>query len=96
MHADYREALASAYKGSMVYLDPPYANTTGYGATGSFDSGQFWSIVRKVSEEHDVYVSEYTAPPDFKCVLEISTKTDLRSKNGVGEPRIERLFKYGN
>ena len=95
IHADYKDALLNAPKDSMVYLDPPYAHTTGYGATGSFDSGQFWGIVRKVSEEHDVYISEYSAPPDFKCVLEVQTKTDIRNKSGIKEPRIERLFKYG-
>lgn len=93
-YADYKEALLAVPKGSLVYLDPPYAHTTGYGATGSFDSGQFWGIVRKMSEEHDVYVSEYSAPPDFKCVLEVQTKTDIRNKTGNKEERVERLFTY--
>jgi DNA adenine methylase len=93
-HADYKEALLSAPQGSLVYLDPPYANTTGYDGTGSFDSGQFWGVVRKVAEEHDVYVSEYTAPPDFKCVLELKTKTDMRVKDGSKQPRVERLYTF--
>lgn len=94
VHADYREALLQAPKGSLVYMDPPYAHTTGYGGTGSFDSGQFWAVVRKVSEEHEVYVSEYSAPPDFECVTKFVTKTDLRA-GGIKEARVERLFRYG-
>jgi DNA adenine methylase len=95
VHADYWDAIQAAPKGSMLYLDPPYANTTGYGETGSFDSGVFWSVVRKVSLEHDVYISEYSAPPDFRCVLELPTKTDMRA-GGIKEARVERLFKYGS
>jgi len=93
LHLDYKTALAEAPKGSLVYMDPPYAHTTGYGETGAFDSGIFWSVVRAVSAEHDVYVSEYTAPPDFECVLTVHTKTDLRMKDGSKEPRQEKLFR---
>ncbi len=92
--ADYREALFAAPKKSLVYFDPPYANTTGYAATGSFDSGQFWSVVRSVALEHDVYVSEYSAPPDFTCVFEIRTKTDMRTKDGTKEARTEKIFRW--
>jgi len=34
-----------------------------------FDSGKFWDWVRvKVSQGHDVFISEYKAPSDFVCV----------------------------
>jgi hypothetical protein len=36
-----------------------------------------------------VFVSEYTAPEDFECVLEIDVELDMNR-----EKRVERLFKY--
>lgn len=74
----------------LVYMDPPYKGTTGW---DKFNHVEFWDIVRKWSSSNKVFVSEYTSPPDFKCVLEIETKTDLRTKDGK-EKRIEKLFQY--
>jgi hypothetical protein len=70
--------------------DPPYRETTGY--YHKFDSDEFWDVVRKWSAENIVVVSEYSAPEDFKCVLEMPTKTDLRTKKNGKEDRIERLY----
>ena len=92
-YGDYLTTVSEAPKGSLVYMDPPYAETTGYAATGAFDAGQFWSIVRVLSREYTVVVSEYSAPPDFQTVLEIPTKTDVRTTAGKA-PRIEKLFRY--
>jgi len=93
-HADFMTTEPMADK-MLIYCDPPYDNTTGYGAIGDFDTNAFWNRVRKLSNNgHTVIVSEYVAPDDFSCVLEMSTKTDLHTRNGK-EPRIERLFKHG-
>ena len=78
---------------AVIYCDPPYAHTTGYGSVGAFDSEAFWNKVRLWSETCDVLVSEYRAPEDFVCVAEYATKLELRSKSGR-EPRIERVFTY--
>lgn len=86
---DYHELEPS---GALVYCDPPYQDTTGYG-TGPFDHDEFWNVVRKWSQSNTVIVSEYIAPEDFECILEIRTKTDMRNASGDKESRIERLFK---
>lgn len=76
----------------LIYCDPPYENTSGY-STGAFDNAAFWQRVRELSTAgHDVYVSEYRAPPDMVSVLDMPTKTDLRTKANGRETRLERLF----
>jgi len=93
--ADFLECYVPAY-GCLIYCDPPYENTTAYGAVPPFDSAKFWQRVRWLEGHgHTVIVSEYQAPTDFACVLEIPTKTDLHTTNGKGR-RVERLFRLGN
>jgi len=50
--------------------------------------------MRLWSKNNLVFISEYIAPDDFKCVLQINTKTDMRNKNNNKISRIEKLFKY--
>ena len=76
--------------GSLVYLDPPYLNTAKPGAGNEFDHEKFWQYVRELSSRCMVFVSEYVAPEDFECVLEIPVSLDM----GNRESRVERLFKY--
>lgn len=89
-------ALEAPEDGPFVwYCDPPYVGTTGYGAVGAWDAEAFWRDARALADAgHVVFVSEYTAPADVPCVLEIQTKTDLQTKGGK-EPRVERLFRLG-
>ena len=76
---------------SVVYCDPPYRNTTQY--KDNFDHDRFWNWVRVVSRSSSkVYVSEYEAPSDFKCIMEIETKTILDKNSNY--KRTERLFVY--
>jgi DNA adenine methylase len=79
---------------SLVYCDPPYKGTTGYGAVGAFDTKRFWSVMREWSKHNKVYISEYAAPEDFECVLEIPTKLDIRNGAGEKEQRMERIFTW--
>lgn len=75
---------------SIVYCDPPYKNTAGYGV--GFDHDVFWEWCRKVSKEgHTVYVSEVNAPDDFRVVWESIVKVRM-NKNNASDERIERLF----
>lgn len=77
---------------SLIYCDPPYEGTTKY--KGGFDHLEFWEWCRiKAKEGHLVYVSEYNAPSDFKCVKEIEHKTIL-NKNAQ-DKRVEKLFTIG-
>ena len=81
-------------KGMLIYCDPPYANTTKYTGTPSFDSNEFWDVMRRWSNDNDVYISEYEAPADFISVLDIPTKTSIRDKTDTVCARIEKLFTY--
>ena len=79
----------------IIYCDPPYRNTTKYSKiTGKFDHNEFWDTMRLWSKNNIVIISEYNAPEDFECIWEYNTKTDIRNKNGIGEIRIEKLFRF--
>lgn len=93
---DYRACPTPA--GAVIYCDPPYAGTTGYGAVAAFDWVPFWEwCLSKHAEGFAVFISEYAAPDTFRAAYEISTKTDIRTKAANGqEPRIERLFVPAN
>lgn len=76
---------------SLIYCDPPYCNTTGYGTT--FDSSAFWQWCRdKSNEGHILFVSEYEAPPDFVEVF--STETRVLIDGHIEKISTERLFTH--
>jgi hypothetical protein len=75
----------------LVYCDPPYADTTSYGAFDSFDSDEFWQTVREWSKLNTVVVSEYKAPDDFICVAEFNSRMGLTTDNNR-PVRTEKLF----
>lgn len=81
-------------KKSVIYCDPPYQDTKKY--ESDFDHAKFWNWVRKMSKAgHYVYVSEYSAPSDFKCVWSKGKKDGMGSaKTGVSKLKIEKLFVY--
>lgn len=74
--------------GMCIVCDPPYLGRTGY---GEFDHDKFWNIMRKWSENNDVFICEYEAPIDFECVFEIQKRMTLgKDKSQI---RTEKLFK---
>lgn len=77
---------------SIIYCDPPYKDTKQYSFSKNFNHDTFWQWVRDNSKYHDIYVSEYSAPEDFKCVWQKSIKLGL--KPDIKEDRTEKLFKY--
>lgn len=91
LHADYRNIRPIR---SLVYCDPPYESTTSYAGTASFNSLEFWNIMRKWSVDNFVLVSSYQAPGDFSVVWEKNAPTTLAG--GLNGPRkkqrIEKLF----
>lgn len=89
---DYRDINP---KNSLVYCDPPYQGTTQYGAVGSFNSDEFWEIMRKWSQKNTVVISEYQSPKDFKTILDVETNLNMNGSSKAKEKRIERLFMYG-
>jgi DNA adenine methylase len=87
---DYRKACYP--EDAIVYCDPPYAGTAGYGEVGAIDSSEFWRFFTQMSlAGRLVVVSEYAAPEDWPCVWQKSVTTGIRGKTG-GLPRVERLF----
>jgi len=78
---------------SIVYLDPPYKNTTGY--DNEFNHDYFWDYARKLSTEgHSVFISEYNAPEDFECIWQKQVKSSLSANGKIGGNKnsIEKLF----
>ena len=88
---DYRNVAIP--HGAVVYADPPYANTTGYGER--FDTDEFWVYMRLLAETgHTVFISELEAPKDFVCVWEKPfTRTLDRNKDNQFKVT-EKLFTY--
>ena len=81
----------SSIKRSIIYCDPPYKATTKY--KHSFDHVKFWDWVRDLSTRHWVYVSEYEAPDDFKCIWKKEIASSLTKNTGSKKGK-ERLFIY--
>lgn len=79
--------------GSVVYCDPPYANTTGY-TTGNFNHNEFWDYVREISKKNLVLISEQNAPDDFECIWEqeLTRTLDYNKENQF--KKVEKLFKW--
>ena len=65
--SDYRDVVLP--KNCIIYADPPYDNTTGYGRE-KFNSNDFWEYARIVSQEHLLFISEQNAPNDFISIWE--------------------------
>lgn len=93
-HLDYLKAGAFVGPNTVVYCDPPYEGTTGYGAVGSFNTTQFWETMREWSMRGaKVYVSEYSAPADFVPVWRLKVQVSL-AKDGNTDVGTEQLFTY--
>lgn len=89
---DYRDLRIPTREKVLIYCDPPYSDGIGYGK--GFDSVEFWQWCRERSAEgHIVIASEYTAPPDFKCIWQRDTLTHLNNRNKVS--KTEKLYIYG-
>ena len=88
---DYRDVVIP--DGSIVYCDPPYANTTSY-TTGNFNSREFWDYMRKISEKNIVLISEQNAPEDFECIWEKPFTRTLDVNKDNQFKVTEKLFKF--
>lgn len=89
-----KEPSAEDAEGTLLYLDPPYQGTTGYGATGNFDYVKFYERVRGWAEFTDVFVSEYALPVTNLPLMEFAH--DMSVAGGVQkEARRERLYRFG-
>lgn len=78
---------------SIIYCDPPYQGTTKYFT--SFNHNFFWDWCRQQKYNgHQIFISEYNAPEDFKCVVSLNAKSSLSANGKIGGNKnsIEKLF----
>lgn len=77
---------------SLIYADPPYANTLQY--KDKFDSAKFWMWAEQMHQQgHTIFVSEYSAPPEWVEVWSKEVHNTLTKDTG-SKRGIERLFKH--
>ena len=89
LQLDYRSVVIP--DNAVVYCDVPYTGTEKYGKQ-SFNHDDFWKWVRE--QTVPVFVSEYVAPDDFECILEIEHISTLSSTNN-SKRVVEKLFWNG-
>lgn len=90
VHSNYQDLVIPP--NSIIYCDPPYANTTKY--KDDFNHAEFWKWCReKHKEGHTVFISEYSAPEDFDCIWEKKIVSSLTKDTG-SKNAIEKLFIY--
>lgn len=79
---------------SLIYCDPPYANTVGYGFEFNHEEFYLWCRA-KVAEGHYLFVSEYDMPDDFELVWEreVQVSLSLTNKSLKKKERLYRLHK---
>lgn len=76
---------------SIIYVDPPYYHRKEY--TDKVNHEELWQWCReKTLEGHKVYISEYNAPKDFKCVWE--KKVSVAINQTRTKRPTEKLFIY--
>lgn len=76
-------------KGSIVYCDPPYRNTTKYDNL-NFDYEYFYYWAEQLAKAgNKVFISEYWMPPFFEEIWSMEIKCNI---NVDKNKRIEKLF----
>ena len=96
IYGSYENTAFLIGEDDIVYCDPPYASTKKYET--DFDNNKFWNWVREHSgDAKHLYVSEYDAPDDFKCIWQMEKKDGLGRKKGKKQnTKVEKLFVYQN
>ena len=95
---DYRNLKFNNEKDPLnvvLFCDPPYFSTRKY--LSDFDSELFWGWVREQSlRGYKVYVCEYDAPSDFKCIWSKKKKDGMgTTKTGRRQTtKVEKMFVY--
>lgn len=87
LRRDYRDVRLP--EDAVIYCDPPYAYTAGYGVT--FDHKAFYAWSRAIGKRYPLFVSEYWMPPGFRCVAEFEVSALAGAKTNA-QTRIEKIF----
>lgn len=91
-HADYHELEDLIGPKTLVYADPPYANTKSYPGSARFDSKEFWAtMARWVDKGAQVAVSEYVAPPEWVEVWSVDRHVSTALDNSKARAT-DKLF----
>ncbi len=77
----------------LIYCDPPYKSTESYASTGDFDSELFWNTMRKWSKDNCVFISEESAPNDFKVIWKRQKRRTLDKTNRFYKEEKLYMFK---
>ena len=80
---------------SIIYCDIPYKDTKAYSFSKKFNYEEFYDWVRNMNNKgHEIFISEYSMPNDFKIIWEQEVKSSLSANNisGGNKTSIERLF----
>lgn len=83
--SDYREL--NIPDGAVIYCDPPYMGSGGYGI--EFDHEAFWEWCR--TAKNPIVISEYNAPDDFVCIGEHPLQVQFKGQAPL--LRMEKLFR---
>ncbi len=90
IHSSYQDLEIPS--NSLIYCDPPYQGTTKY--KEGFIHADFWEWCRtKTKEGHQVFISEYNAPNDFKSIYSKEVNSSLTKDTGSKKAN-EQLFVY--
>lgn len=79
---------------AILYLDPPYAGTTGYDAVAPFHAESFIEATIAWSRFTHVFVSEYSFPIG-ECVWERPQTTTVSRDKSKYATAVERLYYLG-
>lgn len=88
-YADHHSVAAD----TVVYADPPYANTEAYAGAGVFDTTRFWQTMEDWSASGAlVLVHEYEAPDGWSVVYERERVETMHHGGPSSGKRMERIF----
>jgi DNA adenine methylase len=91
MHGDY--AMHNPGRDTVVYCDPPYADTTGYKAADTFDHARFWATMNRWADHGAmILVHEYTAPSGWTAVHSRNRVETMHHGGPSSGKRVECIF----
>lgn len=77
---------------AVIYCDPPYAGTKQYKNATQFNHEKFWDVMREWSRDNIVFISEESAPDDFRCIWQQEVSRSIKA--GDKSTSVEKLFQY--
>lgn len=72
---------------AVVFLDPPYLNTLGYGIEFNYDDFVEWYLSLP---NENIYITEYTQPPHTKEILTLGKLSNIMNRK---RNKVSRLYK---